>query len=354
MTEKDHAIELRFSKDFSDVLLVDISDPEIKAALQDEGTQLWFKGHSDVVLCSKTSTFAVFSRETSNDLFLFDGETIKGYGAHRFVELSRVRPRLERLRELLQETALSQAELDETTQPTEYVDEDGNQKQQKLSTYSFADLVKEVQASEDEIHKALQNLGAFQEANSWRILSKDLEEKLVVQLVLEINSKFGLGEQVKMTMHDVIDGLSEFPSKITAALFKRFFTDDGTLKEDKLASYFAESLLKKNLVMRLKDFKESFVDSLPLSISTLVEGEKVIERLALVDIESNTVIYLPLDQLPHESKKRVELLFGKKRFWTPQQIEFWMGGIDGSLTEALQKFCRVTVDEKGQRGYVKR
>jgi len=360
-------ITLTFAEDYSDVILLDASDEEVKAALTNtDGVQLFFKGQADAVLCTKKSTFALFSRETSNELLLVTGDKIRACGAHRVIEPCRVLPRLDQLRSILASNAvtdLDEAQSTATSQDErESDDETGRdlttETQRKRSRRSRAikieELLERVQASEEEVRKGLRQLGAVEIAPGmgWRVLSRSVEEKLISQFVLELKAQEFDVVNGELKEADMIQWLSEFPSFAVRSIYQKF-VDNDRLNIAAFLEYQAESLLLRHRNVTLSNFSRLLKESVPDSL-VVSDPMEPLKRIGLISEDKLSISYFPADALPKDPRKRCEALFGVRPFWSPKDLEAFLDGVDGGVADAVQKYARSSTNAAGERGYVKR
>ncbi|RVE51795.1 hypothetical protein evm_003598 [Chilo suppressalis] len=330
----------------------------------EEGNELIFKGDADenVVLCTNTKTYDVKEAETSNSLLLvpdllfaaatglnesvqnnsmecdsdtsFEKSNIslnkstdsdEGNKAPRHIEhkdiintfftyfeLRPCKPRLNKLRKLLEPTVYQGVEL-------EYAVE-----KNKLLTYE--NIFDQIQASSVELDEELEKIQAIKIDNYYRLLDFDYEFRVLSYMLdlIEENS----WPLDKISKEITFDSLKELlPMPILEATFKFYTTEseveDGIqyyqYKQDKVCTFLARVLLKSAGKFNLAEFLQAWNDSVP---EGMVPNESLLSGVALIDKTStpNVIWAMSEADLPEDINERFKVLFQKKTKWTVAEI----------------------------------
>ncbi|CAG9792993.1 unnamed protein product [Diatraea saccharalis] len=330
----------------------------------EEGKELIFKGDGDenVVLCTNTKTYDVKEAETSNSLLLVPGllfaaetglnETVQNDSMecdsdtsfeksntslnkstdsdegnkvprkieHKdiintfftYYELRPCKPRLSKLRKLLESTMYQGVELEYAVEKS------------KLMTYE--DIFDEIQASRLELDEELEKIQAIKIDGYYRLLDFDYEFRVLSYMLdlIEENS----WPLDKISKEVTFESLKELlPISILEAMF-RFYTTESIIedgiqyyeyKQDKVCIFLARVLLKSAGKFNFSEFMQAWKDSVP---EGMVPNESLLSGVALID-KSNTpnVIWaLAESDLPEDINERFKVLFQRKAKWTVQEI----------------------------------
>jgi hypothetical protein len=267
---------------------------------------------------------------------------------HRFLEPTRIKPRLGQLKTLLYEAAVTSDELTDIESAT------GEKRQKRSEGFTLDELIGEVQASEAEIKQGLEQLGAFcTPSGGYRVLSRELEERVITQLSLEMNAQ-DVDDPNTHPLNQLIDSLSEFPLFVTEAICNKYRSAEGGLDVLKFVRFMAESLLVKNLEIAFNGFESALRDSVPVSCVGKYDIDLAVKDLAIKDEDKGVWVFLPFDSLPRDAKKRCEILFDRRYCWQHAELEAYLDGVDGGINEAIQKYARMATDAKGRKGFIRR
>nr|XP_021197886.2 sister chromatid cohesion protein DCC1 [Helicoverpa armigera] len=348
-TQQNHNLKL--------MLLDDTLLKEIEA-----GKDLVFKGDPDenVVLCTNNKTYDVKEAETSNSLLLVPellfaastglDETIQNdsmesdssfdksnaslnkstesdEGAkpprkieHKdiintfftYYELKPCKPRLSKLRKLLEPTRYQGLELEYVTDKT------------KLLNYDA--LCDQIQASKAELKDELEKIQAIEIDGFYRLLEFDYEFRVLSYMLDLIDENSWVFDRISKEV--TMESLKELvPNSILEAMF-RFYTttsviEDGVqyyqYKQDKVCRFLARVLLKSAGKFNLAEFLEAWRDSVP---EGMVTDESMLSGIALVDKTSTPQVVWGFSEgdLPEEIHERFKILFQTKAKWTVDQI----------------------------------
>ncbi|KAF9794790.1 hypothetical protein SFRURICE_017480 [Spodoptera frugiperda] len=326
------------------------------------GNDLMFKGDPDenVVLCTNTKTYDVKEAETSNSLLLVPellfaastglDETIQNDSiesessfeksnaslnkstesdegsrpprqiVHKdilntfftYYELKPCKPRLTKLRKILEPTKYQGLELEYAVDKT------------KLLSYEA--LCDKIQASKAELNEELEKIQAVLLDGHYRLLEFEYEFRVLSYMLDLIDENSWPLD--KISRETTIDSLKELvPLPILEAMF-RFYTDpsieeDGVqfyqYKQDKVCKFLARVLLKSAGKFNLEEFLQAWKDSVP---DGMVTDESLLSGIALVDKSSTPQVVWGFSEtdLPEEINQRFKILFQTKPKWTVDQI----------------------------------
>ncbi|KAJ8710177.1 hypothetical protein PYW07_009543 [Mythimna separata] len=326
------------------------------------GNELLFKGDPDenVVLCTSNKTYDVKEAETSNSLLLVPellfatetgiDETIQNESmesdssfdksnaslnksmesdegarpprniVHKdiintfftYYELKPCKPRLTKLRKLLEPTRYQGLELEYAIDKT------------KLLNYDS--LCNQVQASKAELNEELEKIQAIEIDGHYRLLEFDYEFRVLSYMLDLIDENSWLLDRI--SKETTIESLKELvPLPILEATF-RFYTTESVLedgvqfykyKQDKVCRFLARVLLKSAGKFNLIEFLQAWRDSVP---DGMVTDESLLSGIALVDKSTTPQVVWGFSEndLPEEINERFKILFQTKPKWTVDQI----------------------------------
>ncbi|XP_068381669.1 sister chromatid cohesion protein DCC1 isoform X2 [Eschrichtius robustus] len=295
------------------------------------GHSLVIRGDKDenAVLCSKDKTYDMKIADTSNMLLFIPGcktpdqmkmeEThcniihteIFGF-SNNYWELRRCRPKLKKLKKLLMENTYEG--------PDSQKEKDSNH-----SKYTTEDLLDQIQASEEEIMAQLQVLNACEIGGYWRILEFDYEMKLLNHITQLVDSESWSFNKVPLNTCLQELGPLETEEMIGHCLkcYGKKYTEEGEvyfeLSADKICRATAQMLLQNAVKFNLAEFQEVWQQSVPEGVMTRLDQLK---GLALVDRQSRPelIFLLKVDDLPEDSRERLNSLFSLREKWTEEDI----------------------------------
>ncbi|KAJ8315898.1 hypothetical protein KUTeg_006550 [Tegillarca granosa] len=156
--------------------------------LDHEPVKVVIRGDKDegAVLCTGSKTYDIKEAEISNSMLLVpglvlgtdlenEGEQDVRYKQvtntlYNYYELRPCKPKLKKLKQLLEENMFAGKECE-------------NDEHHQGKKYKFTDLVEVIQASEDEIQKALTKLEACQLSGFWRLLDFDFLTQVLNHII---------------------------------------------------------------------------------------------------------------------------------------------------------------------------
>lgn len=235
--------------------------------------RLFLKGEDDdnVVICTKTETFAIKLVENSNVQLLCDvvpegggGLIIRGEanGCH---EMRRTAPRMHRLLEILSENPLYESNVQNALRADasravkrirkQDYNADSPPKPKKSSDsrfgVTFNELLSRVQASEGELRRGLENIHAVEILSHWWILRTDYIAQVLEGILSAITLLDSKEENILLT--DICENVSNdlFPHEIVKHVAKIHgsLTKDGSairLDGAKVAARIAVQLLESH------------------------------------------------------------------------------------------------------------
>ncbi|XP_052257411.1 sister chromatid cohesion protein DCC1-like [Dreissena polymorpha] len=341
-------------------------DTAVLTALEN-GERVIIRGDKEdsAVLCTESETFEVKLGEVSNALLIVPDMTLGSELTdtllpsiqyqqvnsvmHTFYELRKMKPRLQKLRSLLEENpyAGQAAEGD--------VDHQGTK-------YTFNELLNLVQGSEREIKIALEKMQAIVIDGYWRVLDFDFLVQVMSHLLQLCDENSWLDQGIPIqeclsVLQDIFPRtviehvLKNFADKITPATGKdddekhmQIDIDYYRLNEDKVCRFFAEQILKHARKFNLSQFLSTWEKSVPDGMKTSVSQ---LEGIALIDRDSNpeVISYMTVDTLPEEISERFNHLFRIREKWSLPEITPYIKDLTTDkmdVTAMLTKYARAS------------
>ncbi|KAG6955518.1 hypothetical protein JG688_00011915 [Phytophthora aleatoria] len=327
-------------------------NPEIEQAIT-TGSKVFIVGAADAraVLCTEDKSYYIKKEDTSNLRLLTthtdwsepkettNKRTIQVSGAARFHYLLEHKvPDPTKLRALLLEA------------PYEKPKRDAAQvKRAKLSKlYSTSDLVSALQVSEHEVLAILNEVHAFEEAGTWRLLGPTYQSQIftdmldaIVQHDWKVLTEPGVS--VKQFLNEIDEPLVAIRQccKLYGSLKTVKGEDHCTLDPVKVATFRAKSLFDEQAAeaqfqaqqehaalnpadagWELGQFMDKWKLRVPDSVTVNLE---MLSGLVLVKPQkagkATRIVYFPEELLSPEPKKRFEQLFKMQEKWTIKQLE---------------------------------
>ncbi|KAL8615987.1 hypothetical protein ACOMHN_014949 [Nucella lapillus] len=304
-------------------------DGDVLDALQ-TGDGVTLRGGKDdsVVLCTKNQTFDLKGAELSNSMLLLQhldyGPDLPDSGpqqmqerdvfsvVHDYFELRPMKPRLKKLRQMLEENHYSGRECEE----------DEHHQGNKYTMQDFLDIV---QASEEEIHAGLKKLKAFHINGHWRVLDFDYLSTVMTHIIQLSEERDWIQDGVPL--QDTLDVLHDlFPGEVITHILRCFSSGDHDeetatfdLDEDKVCLFYAEVCLRNAGKFNLSEFLQVWEQSVPPGMKTFLHQ---VQGVALVDRDSRpeTISFFPADDLPEDVSERFDYLFERRKKWTLEEI----------------------------------
>ncbi|XP_022088282.1 sister chromatid cohesion protein DCC1-like [Acanthaster planci] len=347
----------------ADMVLMEVEDSVL--AFLERGNSVVIRGEKtdSAVLCLDAKTYDVKDTDTSNTLLILpacsttneckDSERqivnrqVIGL-AKSYYEVKPMRPRLRKLRSLLEECPYG----------GDVYEEEASGKR-----YSLEDILDVIQASEVEIKEELKTQRACHINGFWRMLHFDYECQLlshILSLVEENSWDFH-----RIPLKETLDTLENLEPRAilehTLECFgERLPRQDSKgdhvfycLNEDKVCQMFAEMLLRPAEKFNLAEFLLSWQQSVPDGMAT---GMHQLQGIAIIDRNSKpeVIFHFPFSLMPENEVDRFNFLFKTRDRWTQEEI---LPYIQDLVTEKLsaaallQKHARASVGANGVRVY---
>ncbi|KAJ8032967.1 Sister chromatid cohesion protein DCC1 [Holothuria leucospilota] len=337
-------------------------------AYVEEGKDLVIRGDKteSAVMCLEDMTFDLKEAETSNTLLLLDkclgvedfeedGPDLHHFQiqgvAHKYLELRPMRPKLQKLRLLLNQNPYA-GDLYEDSP------EHSGQK------FTMEDLLGKVQASKREIIEQLKQIRACCIKGFWRLLDFDYEFEVLSQILslMEENS----WSMDWIPLEETLDTLEELKPRLIVQHVMDCFGEKTSnpesedeskvtykLNEDRICRLYAEMLLKHTDKFNLVEFLQAWQQSVPEGMNT---SEDQLKGLALIDRASKpqVISLFKTSSLPENERDRFNFLFKTKERWTMDEISPYLEDLaEGKLKigALLQKYARTSVGPGGVRVY---
>ncbi|XKL59219.1 hypothetical protein PGB90_000235 [Kerria lacca] len=299
------------------------------------GIPLTFRGNKEdkAVLCTDDKTYEVKEVETSNSLLLIPDlkfpEEMQSLNCterilehkdvinvfHTYYEVKLSKPKLKRLRTILNESSYRGSELE-----SELVDSG-------VKMYSTNELLDVIQASEVELKNALSKMQAFELNDKWRILEFSYHVRVLSYFLNLIDEQSWNHEDIPADEVDQI--LSEIvPSNIINYILLTYcencFELNGKrhvrLIENKVCRIIGEELLKPTTTFEFNDFLRAWQGSVPEGLITNICQ---LDGLVYIDNQLNRKVihYCPEYELSEDIAERIQYLFTLKEKWTFEEIK---------------------------------
>ncbi|XP_063402344.1 sister chromatid cohesion protein DCC1-like isoform X1 [Mytilus trossulus] len=307
------------------------------------GDELVIRGDKDdmAVLCTKDKTYDIKEAEISNSMLIIPqlktGQDLDGDNLgqelnirqvtstkYNYYELRHCKPKVKKLRLLLEENMYSGKECEED-------------EEHQGGKYTYDDLLNLVQASRIELQTALKKVQACKLEGHWRILDFQFLS-LVLSHVIQLCDE---NDWIKsgMPYEECMKTLEElFPREVLDHVLHSYAdkakpsnTEDDEdqmeidvdfyyLNEDKVCRFFAEQILKHSRgKFNYEDFSNTWQQTVPSGMQTM---DQQLQGMALIDRSSQleTITYYSVDDLPEDVAERFDELFRTKEKWSLEEI----------------------------------
>ncbi|XP_077577210.1 sister chromatid cohesion protein DCC1 [Stigmatopora nigra] len=318
------------------------------------GDSLVIRGDKDehAVLCSGDKTYDLKIADTSNLLLFLPGcKTSEQLSSSQEIthvvhaqvwglcnsywEVKRQRPKVKKLMRVLKENSYTGPPL-------------GGQQENTENTYTMADLLEKIQASEEELKNHLKTIHACQINGRWRVLDFDYEMKLLGHVTQLMDSESWAIDKVPLeTSLEELSPLEprEMIEHCLNCYGLRYNQNDKVfyaLDEAKVCRVTAVMLLKNAIKFNLMEFQEVWQQSVPDGMRTSLDQLK---SVALVDCTSRpeTICLLQVEDLPENTLERFNHLFTLREKWTEEDITPYIADLCGEKQTTgalLTKYAR--------------
>jgi len=300
------------------------------------------------VLCTNTSSFQLQFRENSNSLLLvsdFNGAVIRKNAdivasLNGVIELIKIQPRLDTLREMLEECEAYNGMEEWNGKCVEW----------KL-------IETKVQASASEIFHALNELYAFEiEVSKWVILDRKLICD-ILSLIFDTATLKGWNCCKNIPRNELIQEMKSDCEENVLVRVLELFADENEmntelkLKEYEIIRVVGESLLEKHCNLQLisktqivseSQFEKLWKDALPDEFC--IKWDALNGLAVVVSTPAQRYVeYFPRHRLAVDAKMRFDAMFEKKKSWTRAEIDPYLSDLSCSVKETealLKKYCK--------------
>eukprot|EP00884_Botryococcus_braunii_P022985 jgi/Botrbrau1/9370/Bobra.354_2s0025.1 len=312
------------------------------------------KGRSEdeAVLCTESATYAVKSVETTNTVLLIGDHAgnVTSHGkASSHLELLRTAPRTHTLEALLQDATYDDG--DSEGQATH------SPSASRKRGFTFQELLREVQASAEELRAALHERGAIELDGVWRRVEETyLGELLEVVLLTAVVQGWPFQALPCTDMATCLQADGYDPRIVQHCLMLHSTEEPGapcpesvSLCNTKICRYFARKLFKTKTRWYVSEFMEQWKGQVPEGFApqeSMLRGEGLVEEVAGARILN----HFPVSGLPEEPAERFRLLFAARPQWTRAELEPYLQGLQvaNKLVEAvLLAHTRSQTDHNG-------
>ncbi|XP_058099213.1 uncharacterized protein LOC131243711 [Magnolia sinica] len=319
-----------------DLLLLEVEPTFLPHFLHN---QVSIRGHpdDDAVLCTPSSTYALKSVSTSNNLFLIPPTTQNTHNdpnthnepapaatptsvlkiAPGHMELVHIAPRLDKLKSLLAKNPY-QPDFDEAD---------------RTGLYTWSDLAGRIQASDEELRSGLQAVSAVEIDGYWRIVDDELMAEVFTMMLHD--SVLNDWSLKSLKGDEVVPALEKdgFPPAIVIHCLEMFGTESEgvwSLDERRVCLHFAKRILRKGK-RKMESFMEEWEQSIPSGMRAcfeMLEGEVLLERMGI----ETWVRQFSISALPSDPAERFAALFRERQKWEWKDLEpyirdLWVPGL---------------------------
>lgn len=255
-----------------------------------------------------------------------------------------IAPRLQRLDALLQASSYGEEDVDP---------EGGDALMSDKVTYTFDELVNQVQASPAEVRQALQERHAVELDGAWRTVDKAYMHSLL-ETALFLSVQQGWSHDA-LPQADLLEGLQA--NGHDARLVLHFLSVYGhqqaegiwKLDNQKVCRVFAETLLQSKPKWAEAEFLEAWQNSVPQDMAPDIE---MLRGMAIQhDTGSQKMLKLfDVHQLPADPAARFRAAFQEQPQWTLLALQPYIEDLQGpgrSAEALLLKYARRVQQEPG-------
>ncbi|XP_074640253.1 sister chromatid cohesion protein DCC1-like [Tubulanus polymorphus] len=336
--------------DHEDVKLIELDDDVYQSLKKGDRLSIRGEKHEGAVLCTSDKTYNMKEAETSNSLLLLptldiinsdeqEPDVLNRYVQsvkHQYYELKPCKPKLKKLKELLEMSPYSGQLHEETSM-------------ENVKMYTYDELLDVIQASEDELMKALKALQVCTIDGKMRILEFDYLSQVLSSLFLLLDEKDWSYDAIPGThCCEILADL--YPKEVVLHVLNCYSdpVDDVEgafcFNEHKVCRFHAEILLRHNDKFNFQDFMKTWNESVPQNMNVdLLQ----IQGLALIDRNSKpeTITYFPVSELPENVSERFAALFKAKEKWSLDEITPYIVDLSSEsckVSALLTKNCRTS------------
>ncbi|XP_076341351.1 sister chromatid cohesion protein DCC1-like isoform X1 [Tachypleus tridentatus] len=311
------------AEDFTreDIKLMEVTPDMLNQIVEGERVIIRGDKSDPAVLCTDTQTYEIKEAGTSDSLLLFpslvwpnkaeasdtgDRITVASQEVagifHNYFELRLCKPRLQKLRYLLEENLYTGKEYEADNVGVKY---------------TFQDLLNTIQASPKELETALQEMQACCIDGYWRMLGFDYQFSVFNHIVNLVDSNSWPSGGIPL--QPVLNTLEDlFPRKIVEECFHWYTHPVGQTtpegydlyrwNEDKICAFLGEVILRPTGKFNLEEFLYVWQSTVPEGMKTNL---KQLEGIALTDRSSKpqTICFFPVWKLPEDVSSRFNALF---------------------------------------------
>jgi sister chromatid cohesion protein DCC1 len=330
-----------------------------------EGDSLTIRGNEteNAICCTKSETFTFKVAEISNMILVTPDLVFPGSSndnsaendsessseqklkevrvvtiADKYFAMEKFKPKLQKLRSLLEMNFYCGQSLDE---------------QSDAVKYTIHDLLDIIQSSEEEIYNYLNFIEAYKVEGYWRLLDYKYHSELMDNILKLVDERSWRCDTIPVS--EIFDELKPIYSlsilhQIVNYYFVRqegsgFNTEEDfhKIRKDKLCRFYAETLLRTTMKMRLVEFVSILKRTLPSSLEFEFSMDQIQD---VCYVEENYVYYFNVLDLPDEIEKRFKCLFEKRKRWNFDELSAFMRDLCSSsdpkseLNSLLTKYCR--------------
>lgn len=295
-----------------------------------ECNTLYIKGNDDedVVICTDNKTYNITEAETSNSLLLVDKLKMsneignaESRGFHKvqvksifykYLEPVIGKPNLKKLDLILEDSVYKGPEYEYQVNNDTF--------------YTAEELENIIQASNKELHEALDSMNVIKLDNKIRILDFEYHFRVLSYMLKLIDENSWEFDHIDFD--ETLEALKDLaPREVISKLFEKYTEESKTIdgvqlyryKEECVCKFFAEVLLHEAGKFNYNEFMQAWKESVP---EGMVPKEEMLYGLAIIDKKCRPNVIWALDEktLPEKVLDRFNVLFAAKEKWTVPEI----------------------------------
>jgi len=299
----------------------------------DEGNCIYLRGSEEenIVLCTKDKTYDFKEAETSNSLLILPNLTLSKECSsksgddrtlawrsvsgifYKYFELHEMRPRLQKLRTVLQPPLTESAV-----------------KERNMAGKSFAGLLECIQSSEAELCQGLIEQEAVQFDCDWFVLEQEYQMKVLSYMLKLFNDNSWPLDCVKKK--ETVQSLSDLVNdQIVSQVFDIYCSpmkggdeDEFSLNKEKVSRFYGDFLLVDGSSFALDEFMDMWQKALPEGIKAeighLAGLALVVDSTGGLGGSQTVVKRFPESALPNSIQERLEVLFSAREKWSVPDV----------------------------------
>uniref|UniRef100_A0A7E4VPC3 Sister chromatid cohesion protein DCC1 n=1 Tax=Panagrellus redivivus TaxID=6233 RepID=A0A7E4VPC3_PANRE len=283
-----------------------------------QGKTLVVRGQpkTNLCLCTDDATYRVREVETTDTLFVTNVNQVESIGTGKDY---RIRAYLKTFLELTKDEMSPYLALKTLLEKYEYDLNDSNAEE----TISFDEVLDIIQFSEAEIRAAMERLPVVEYDALLRYLKRSFREDMLGKLVDVIDDYtidgISTKEMDRTAMREFFS--DEYPVVFIDWLHRTYALPNGTPNHKAICRDRAVELLSKENSLGITAFERKMSNLLPIGTEFDSEALKGVAIIKNTVGRGQIVEYLNVEDMPPDSKQRLEILFKVQPSWSAEDIE---------------------------------